>query len=396
MEPREAKRALAFATAAYVLGIIAQGTWLFDLAPLNLRAVGVVGADAWVFAASALSTMVCVVPAGLLADRVPRRHVMRAGLALLAVSYAPLLAPPSLATTVLTSALSGAGLALLATSFNSYVADLLHGASMAKGYGATGALSVLASALGPLAAAQLFASAPDLATGLRWNALLFAAVALTGAALTWPLPTARPPTSRARLAGSRFRLDGAIVPVAALYVFAGFSFGITTPYFAVRFLDLGTTPDQWGLALGLATAAGALGFWLAGRLAARWPAGPLLVASQALAALALLPFLWTNALAPLLVGFVLRYVFASAIAPLANTMMMGRVDPGGRGFAQGFASMTWNAGWSAGALAGGPLLSSWGGALFPAGAAVAVAGALVALALASRGPAPAPELPAEA
>jgi predicted MFS family arabinose efflux permease len=58
--------------------------------------------------------------------------------------------------------------------------------------------------------------------------------------------------------------------------------------------------------------------------------------------------------------------------------------------------MTWNAGWSAGALAGGPLLSSWGGALFPAGAAVAVAGALVALALASRGPAPAPELPAEA
>lgn len=390
MEPRDAKRALAFATVAYVLGVIAQNTWLFYFAPVNLQAAGVHGMEAWAFAASALATMLTVVPAGMLSDRIPRRAVMRVGLLLLAVSYAPLLLPPSLGTTVAASLLSGTGLACLAIPFNSYVADLLHGASMAKGYGATGALSVLASALGPLAAAQIFASSGDLVAGLRWNALLFAALALAGLLITLALPTARPPTSRRRLSRERLRIDRAILPVAFLYVFAGFSFGMTTPYFAVHFLDALRTPaDQWGLALGMATAAGAVGFWLAGRLAARWPAAPLLVASQLLVAVCLVPFLWDATVAVLLAAFVLRYVFANAIGPLANTLMMGEVDPGSRGFAQGFASMTWNAGWSAGALAGGPLLAAWGGALFPAGALLAVVGALGAWVLvARRRPAP--------
>jgi|GEM_PF-5087889 len=378
-------RALRVATAAYVLGVIAQSTWLFYFAPVNLRAAGVAGRDAWAFAASAGATMLTVVPAGMLADRVPRRWIMRVGLALLAVSYAPLLAPPSLGATVLASVLSGTGLAFLAIPFNSYVADLLSGASMAKGYGVTGALSVLASALGPLAAAQVFAMAPDEATALRWNAVLFAAVALAGLLLSLGLPQARIPTSRARLAGARGRVDPAVVPVAALYVFVGFSFGATTPYFAVHFLNgLATPTDQWGVALALATAAGALGFWLAGRLAARYQAAPLLVAGQALTALCLVPFALPAPVALLMAAFVLRYVFASTLSPLANVMMMGRVDPAGRGFAQGFASMAWNLGWALGALAGGPLLAAWGGAMFPAGAAVAVLGALLGVAVAAR------------
>jgi predicted MFS family arabinose efflux permease len=284
---------------------------------------------------------------------------------------------------VLASVVSGTGLAFLAIPFNSYVADLLTGASMAKGYGATGAVSVLASALGPLAAAEAFNLAPDVPTGLRWNALLFAAVALAGLLLSLGLPDARPPTSRARLARAPLAPDAAILPVAVLYVFAGLSFGATTPYFAVHFLvGLRTPPEAWGVALALATAASALGFWLAGRLATRWPAGPLLVAGQVLAVACLAPFALAAPLAALLAGFVLRYVFANTVTPLANVMMMGDVDPGGRGFAQGFASMAWNLGWAGGALAGGPLLARWGGALFPAGAALGVAGALAGLGVA--------------
>jgi predicted MFS family arabinose efflux permease len=376
-------RALRVATAAYVLGVIAQATWLFYFAPVNLRAAGVEGADAWAFAASAAATMVTVVPAGMLADRFPRRWVMRVGLALLALSYTPLLAPPGVGPTVLASTISGTGLAFLAIPFNSYVADLLSGASMAKGYGAAGALSVLASAAGPLAAAQLFRLAPDELTGLRWNAALFALVALAGVVLSLGLPHVASPLSRARLARSPKILDRAVLPVAVFYVFAGISFGATTPYFAVHFLrNLGTPTDQWGVALACATAAGALGFWLAGRLAASFPGEPLLVAGQILTAACCVAFVLPIPTLALLAAFVLRYVFGNTIAPLANTMMMGKVDPGGRGFAQGFASMAWNLGWSVGALAGGPLLARWGGALFPIGATLGILGALAGIAVA--------------
>lgn len=373
----DANRALRVATAAYVLGIIAQATWLFYFAPIHLRAAGVAGQDGWVFAASALATMLLVVPSGMLADRVPRRWVMRGGLALLAASYAPLLAPPSFALTILASALSGAGLAFLTIPFNSYVADLLHGPSMSKGYGVTGALSVLASALGPLVAAWVFRAAPTELDGLRDNAVLFGVLALVGLVLSLGLPSVRPPTSRQRLARAPLRPDRAAIPVAVVYALAGLSFGATTPYFAVYFLrDLGMPNEQWGYALGAATAAGALGFYLAGRLAARFRAESLLVASQAAAAVALVPFAFPLAVGALAAFFVARYVFANALSTLANTMMMSRVDAGARGFAQGFTSMVWNAGWSVGALLGGVLLAAWGGALFPLGAALAAAGAL--------------------
>lgn len=373
----DTNRALRIATASYVLGVIAQATWLFYFAPIHLRAGGVEGKEGWAFAASALATMLTVVPAGLLADRVPRRWVMRVGLALLAASYLPLLAPPSLAMTVTASALSGVGLAFLTIPFNSYVADLLHGAGMAKGYGVTGALSVLASALGPLAAAQVFLVAPGEVEGLRWNALLFGAMALVGIVLSLGLPNARPPTSRSRLAGAHARPGRAAFPIAVVYLLAGVSFGVTTPYFAVYFLGkLGMANEAWGLALGAATAAGALGFYLSGRAATRWDPSFLLVAGQAAAAVALLPFLFPLAAIPLAIAFVARYLFANTMAPLANTMMMGAVDPASRGLAQGFVSMVWNLGWTLGALVGSALLAGWGGALFPLGAALAVLGAI--------------------
>lgn len=379
---RSPRRTLALATAAYVLGVTAQNTWLFYFVPVALRAAGLEGREAWGFAASALATMIAVVPAGKLTDKIPRRRAMRIGLGLLALSYLPiLLAPPSLGATVLASLLSGTGLAFLAVSFNSYVADLLAKEDMSSAYGATAAVSVLASATGPLAAAGFISLAGSVALGLRVNGAIFLVASLVGAAITLLLPHVASPTSRATLAGGHPR-PKRVLPVAILYVFLGLSFGITTPYYGVYFLGpLGIDSGTWGLVLAFGTAASAAGLFLAGMAGRRASPRVLLVVGQALAALVVLPFLFASTGALLDGAYVARMLFASTLAPLANALLMGDVDPGARATAQGYTSMAWNAAWTVGALGGGYALGTLGGALFPLGGLLAVVGCGVFLVL---------------
>lgn len=378
MEPLgtvEIRRALRRATAAYVLGTSAHATFIFYLAPIALRSAGLGGLDAWIFSGIAVAMGVAVFPAGWLADRHPRRKVLRAGLAFLGVSYAPLLLPVTFMGVLFATALNGVGLALLFVSFNAYVADLLARSKVSVAFGATGALAILASAAGPFLAALAFRLAPSEAVALRADAALFGLGTVAGIALTFFLPAARAGRPEAGDGASLgWRGDARIVaPMSLLYLLMGTGYGLTLPYFAVYFLDhLRVAPEAWGVFLGAATIAGAAGSFLGGRLGAGRP-GLVALVGQAFHTLVSLLFLLPLAAPVLGAVYVGRHLLSTGVAPIVNAQL-SRVRPEARARAQGVASVTWNAGWACGAAAGGVLLARLDGALFPLGAGLALAG----------------------
>lgn len=389
---RDSRRALALATTAYVLGWTAHTTFIFYLAPIALRLGDAAGRDAWIFSGTAVASIVASLPVGRLADRVPRRRVMRAGLALLGLAYVPLvLLPPSFGATLAATLITGTGLSALFVAFNSYVPDLLAaGRGMGTAYGRASALSVLASALGPLVAAGVFGLVGAEAPALRANALLFALAAGAGALLTLTLPSVahRRPRGpeRAGALGVWRTERGAVLLTTLLYLTLGVGFGATTPYFAVYFLDeVHMAEETWGLVLAAATVASALGAVAVGRLASVVAPRALLVAPQVAHLAAAVPFLLP--LAPITLGaaFVLRHAFSATTAPVLNALLMPQVDANARGRVQSWGSLAWNVGWATGAAAGGPLLARLHGGLFPTGALLCLLGATVALLIARPG-----------
>lgn len=379
-------RAFAVATAAYVLGILAQNSWLFFLAPVSLRAVGAESAAPWTFAASAAATMLAVVPAGKLADRVPRRWVFRGGLGLLALSYVPVALGPDVGLGIAASLVSGTGLALLFVSFQSYVADLLADGDMAGAYGRSGALAILGSAAGPFAGALVFDALGDEVASIRACAALYAACALVALALTMWLPPVRTPSSPPAVARPR-GAPRTVVAVGVLYLFLGASFGLAMPYFSVYFLeDLDFTSAGWGLLLALSTVASATGFYLAGRLGRDRPVRPLLLGGQLATLFVSVAFVLPLGALALGAAYVARTLVGNAFAPFMNALMMRDVPAHERGAAQGWVSLTWNLGWTAGALGGGALLARLDGALFALAAALGLVGSLLALASLPRAP----------
>lgn len=395
-EARATRRAFALATAAYVLGMTAHTTFIFYLAPVGLRAGGVLGHDAWVFSGTAIATMLAVLPAGRLADAYPRRRILRVGLALLGLAYAPLLLDPTLPLVLLATALTGTGLAFLFVSFTSYVADLLARGETSGAYGLSGALAILASALGPFVASLVFRAAPGELAALKANALLFGAAGLAGMLLTLALPQAPRVVTGPAAAGAGGAGRGAwraAWPFVVLYVLMGAGYGMMLPYFAVYFLDVvGIGSETWGLLLAAATVAGAAGSVVGGRVGRRDPHRTML-GSQALHAAASVAF--ALPLGPVVLGaaYVARNLFATSVAPIANALLMGRSEPAARGLSQGYASLAWNLGWAAGAAAGGVLLARLGGLAFPLAALLGVAGASAAVLTLRRTPAPSPPGP---
>lgn len=381
---RTPRATLVVATLAYVLGITAQNTYLFFVAPI---AIAQRGASSWgplVFAGSALATMLAVVPAGKLADRHPRRRVMRAGLTLLGLAYVPVLLDTGGGARgeVIASLLSGTGLALLTVSFNSYVADLLAASDMSSAYGRAGAVAILGSASGPFVGALVFHLAPKPSLGLLACCVLFALVGFAGALLSLALPT------QARLVPDDIMAQGTtarrspVLAVSFFYVFVGASFGLTMPYFAQYFLGpLALSAEAWGYLLAAGTVASASAFLVAGATGRRFSASPILLGGQALGALVALAFLFPVAAPVLGAAYVARTFVVNGFSPLVNALLMSRVSPSGRGVAQGWASFAWNAGWAAGALVGGSLLARWGGGTFVAGGALGLLGALVGVTL---------------
>lgn len=367
-------RNYAIATAAHVLGMTAHTTYMYYLAPIALRAAGIEGRDSVIFAAIAIAMGAIVVPAGRLADRIPRRYVMRLGLFLLSLAYLPLLLPITFAGVLAGTLSTGFGLAFLFVSFQSYVADLLRHEERGAAYGRAGALSVLASALGPFLAALVFRALSDEMLGLRVNGVLFGLSGVLGIALTTTLPSVRavrpPPQERGRW----HEAARAAGPVALVYVLMGAGYGMTAPYFTVYFLDhLRWENDAWGYLLAAGTLASSLGSFAAGEASRRVSPISVSVLGQALllasSTLFLLPFAALYA-----VAFLGRSAFAATTAPSMNALLMQRARPARRAEASGYTSLAWNAGWATGAALGGAVLAARGGALFPIGGALALAG----------------------
>ena len=374
-------RPFALATAAYVLGVTAQNSYLFYVAPIALRAAGVVGHDNLAFAASAFATMLTTVPAGRLADRFPRRRVLRIGLALLALAYAPIALATALPNVVLASLLSGAGLAFLATSFFAYVADVLAAQERSVGYGQAGAIAILGSALGPFAGALVFglAAGNDIAA-LRTCAALFSLAAIVGLALTLALP--HQPRIFPGPGGVSAFASRTMRGVVALYVILGVAFGLTTPYFSVYFLGpLHMAASTWGVVLAAGTVSSAVGYYAAGRIGRGSRAVPVLLVGQVVGALCVMPFALSTQSFALSAAYVARVLFANMFGPIVSALLMVSVDAGSRATASGWSSLAWNAGWTIGAIAGGPLLDAYGGAVFVAGGALGVVAALASATL---------------
>lgn len=373
------RRSLSLAIAANICGLAAHTTYMYYLAPIALREGGIVGKDAIAFSLVAVAMGLAVVPAGRLADRIPRRRVMRIGLALLGLSYVALLVEPSLAAILGGVVASGVGLAFLFVSFGSYVADLLASSERSKAYGAAGALGVLASAAGPALAALTLRLAP--AQGLRVNALLFAVTAAIGIALTWSLPTARGHGASSERGSARDTFRTA-TPLMALYLVQGAGYGMTAPYFTVYFLDhVGMARDAWGYALAAGTLASAAGSFFAGRLIATFSASRVMLGGQAMLLLSCSLFLFPLPTAALLVGFFGRSLFSTTTGPGVSTLLMERARPERRAEAQSYTSVGWNAGWAIGAALGGWTLARYGGAAFAIGGTLGLAGVAVGVAL---------------
>lgn len=398
MSAQSPVRALRFATASYVLGWMAHVSFVFYLAPLALRLGDAGGRDAWVFAGTAVASVLAVLPSGRLADRFPRRHILRASMLLLGASYLPLLLlPPSFAATLAATLITGTGFAMMFVSFNAYVPDLVAGTPLSGAYAKSSAFSTLAGAAGPFVAALVFDLIQAQPFALRVNAALFLLIALAGAACTLALPAAghgaRDTVTRGGLVESWRSERASVVPLTIVMGFLGAGYGATLPYFAVFFLDhvqLGAAP--WGYTLAAATFASAAGTLLAGRLASRFPIRPFILAPQVALAFVSLSFIAPLPALALGAAFVVRNAFSSTTGPLVNSVLMPRVAPHARGRVQAWGTLAWNVGWAGGAAIGGLALARWGGAVFPIGAVFGLLGVAAGVRLIQTDGSPAPAM----
>lgn len=381
----DVRRHLLIATVANTVGITSHMTYMYYLAPIALRAGSLAG-DAIVFSLVAIAMGSAVVPAGRLADRIPRRYVLRLGLALLSVAYVGVALPASLVAIAAGTIASGFGLAFLFVSFQSYVADLLAAEQRAAAYGRAGAYAILASALGPFLAALVFRASPDAAVGLRANAALFALAGAAAIALTMTLASVRAPTHAPHERGRWHEAARTAAPVALLYVFMGAGYGMTAPYFAVYFLDhVHLANETWGYLLAAGTVVSAVGSLAAGELNRSADARRIAVLGMVGLVAASLVFLFPVGLVGLALGFLGRSFFSTTVAPGMNATVMRRARHARRAETQAYGSLAWNVGWATGGAAGGALLATLGGALFPLGAAIALAGVIAGVVMLGRG-----------
>ena len=379
-----ARKHLLVATIANTLGITAHMTYMYYLAPIALRAGGLAG-DAIIFSLVAVAMGVAVVPAGRLADSIPRRHVLRIGLALLAAAYVGVALPPALWAIAAGTVASGVGLAFLFVSFQSYVADILAAEQRGVAYGRAGAYAVLASAAGPFLAALVFRATSSDLTGLRINAGIFALGGVAAIVLTMTLPSVRAPAHAPAERGRWTEAAKAAAPIAVLYVFMGAGYGMTAPYFTVYFLDhAGLAKDMWGYLLAAGTVASALGSLAAGELTRSADARRIAVLGMLGMLAASLVFLFPLGIAWLAVGFLGRSLFSTTVAPGMNAAMMSRARLARRAETQAYGSLAWNVGWATGGAAGGALLVAFGGALFPLGAGLALVGVAIGVTMLRR------------
>ena len=256
----------------------------------------------WVVDAYALTLAATLLTAGVLADRLGRRRVFRAGLvAFTACSVLCGLAPSALALD-LARAAQGVGAAAMFASSLALLADAYRGRDRAVALGVWGAITGAALALGPLVGGALVDG-----PGWRWAFLVNLAI---GAALAWlstrALAESRDPRPRG--------LD-----LAGLVLFGGGTFLV------VLGLIRGNA-DGWGAPAVVAALAGGAALLLAFVVVEARSASPMLdprlFAVPAFSGTALVVFAQSAALYPMFLFLALWMQDVLAIGPLGTGLRL--------------------------------------------------------------------------
>lgn len=177
---------------------------------------------------------------------------------------------------------------LFQSAASAFVKSLLGTRARADGMGKLQAATWFSLILGPVLAGVL-AAATTPAVLLAINAATFALSALLISRIprreeTVPVPDAGTRRVVAALSGARFLLEDRLLRrlLVSWLIFAGAVAALTPLTQVFTLQELRFTPAQYGLLMGIPSVGGLAGAWIAGRAAARWGVGPVIIWSSAL------------------------------------------------------------------------------------------------------------------
>lgn len=171
----------------------------------------------WVVLAYLLAVTTALVGVGRLGDRIGRRRLMLAGLAVFFAGSLACAAAPGLGVLVAARAVQGLGAAVMMALALALVGDAVPKARAGRAMGLLGTTSAIGTALGPSAGGALVAAA-------GWPAIFLATAAL--GVVAFVLAARHLPRDGARAAAPRFDLPGALLLAAAL---ASYALSMTLP-----------------------------------------------------------------------------------------------------------------------------------------------------------------------
>lgn len=317
----------------------------------------------WVVVAYVLANTLLIVGAGRLGDRLGRRRVLLAGLALYAAASLACAAAPSLALLIAARALQGLAASVLMALAMALVAEAVPKARAGTAMGLLGTVSAVGTALGPSLGGLLLAAA-------GWRAVFLvqaplALVALWGVRRT--LAAGAPPAAGAHAAATPLRevllhdaTRRASLAAAALVAAVLMTTLVVGPFHLAHALGLGAAGV--GLAMSVGPAVAAFAGVPAGRLVdriggARAAAAGVAAVAAGAATLAATPLAFGVA------GYVVPLVVVTAGYALFqaanNSAVMGGVPAGARGTVSGALQLARNLGLLAGASAMGAVFA-WG------------------------------------
>ena len=364
-------RALALTTFLLWLGASA----ILPLLPEYLRGKG--SSDAtigFVMAAYFVAALVCQYPAGRLADRIGRRPVLLAGLAIYAAGSLGFLLAPSPVVDIALRALQGAGAGAAEVASLAMISSTVTLERRGRAFGSIYGGQLAGMAIGPLVGSLIGIGSMTVLFVVAGAAALVACLpALTGASVAAnDARTAHAAEKRAAaglktggLPALNRSLIGAVLAAAAFGLTVGVYESCWTLLLELRHAQNWQIGLSWTLFATPFVAMARPGGWLADHFDRRWLAVGSLSVSVALCAL--YPFIHS-----LLWLLILGGVEAMAVAislPAAQSMLTQSTPPSEAGRVQGLFSTSETAAIAIAAGAGGALfgMASW--APFVAGAA---------------------------
>lgn len=194
----------------------------------------------WVIEAYALLLASLVLPGGALGDRLGRRRVFAAGIALFGISSAVCGLAPGPAALIVARAVQGAGAALLVPGSLALISSAYDEADRGRAIGTWSAASAITGALGPVTGGFIVSHA-------SWRWIFFLNLPL--AAVAFVLACLKVPESRDERASGRLDLGGTALASAGLFLIV---FALVE---AGRLGGIGSAPVLALLAAGAATLA---------------------------------------------------------------------------------------------------------------------------------------------